>query len=282
LLSSALLMLGFTVYVYLIWTYSPSLPCSCGGVLEAMDWEAHLYFNLGFTLLATWAWYLESNSKRQYKALAAGSLGMIALVLVLFYTKPQPKILQDDSFTRNYRENTLTPIAEQKLDFNSYYVAGVTDSLVYLGNSTGFTHGVIWNYRTGDTTHFRIKIHNAPEQFASLPKWQIYNDYFFIGEGVTPSFYRGKTSDWTAKEFMPAVPYYSDLMVLDTTKFIIRAMQASTQKYVLATYNNMEPYVEIHDLLEQDAGNLFQADGSLIWDSAEKEAAYLYFYKNQV
>src|SRR5699024_2242466 len=28
LMGSAVLMLGFTIYVYLIWTYSPTLPCS--------------------------------------------------------------------------------------------------------------------------------------------------------------------------------------------------------------------------------------------------------------
>src|SRR5699024_6001254 len=264
------------------WTYSPSLPCSCGGVLEAMDWEAHLYFNLGFTLLATWAWYLENDKKRHYKALVAGSLGVVTLILVLFYTQPQPKILQDNSFTRNYRENALTPIAEQKLEFNSYYVAGVTDSLVYLGNSTGFTHGVVWNYHTNDTTHFRIKISNAPEQFASLPKWQVYEDYFFIGEGVGPSLYRGLVGEWIDDEFMLVVHYYNDIMVLDTTEFIIRSLQASTQKYLLATYNNMEPYVQIHDVLEQEAGNLFQADGSIIWNPERQEISYLYFYRNKI
>ena len=89
LLGSAVLMFGFTVYVYLIWTYSPSLPCSCGGLLEAMDWEAHLYFNLGFTLLGTWAWYLESGNKRNYALLLTGSLGMLTLILTLFFTQPQ-------------------------------------------------------------------------------------------------------------------------------------------------------------------------------------------------
>ena len=247
-----------------------------------MDWETHLYFNLVSTLLATWAWYLENDKKRHYKALVAGSLGVVTLILVLFYTQPQPKILQDNSFTRNYRENALTPIAEQKLEFNSYYVAGVNDSLVYLGNSTGFTHGVVWNYHTNDTTHFRIKISNAPEQFASLPKWQVYEDYFFIGEGVGPSLYRGLVGEWIAEEFMLVVPYYNDIMVLDTTEFIIRALQASTQKYVLATYNNMEPYVQIHDVLEQEAGNLFQADGSIIWNPERQEISYLYFYRNKI
>src|SRR5690625_932094 len=81
LLGSAVLMLGFTIYVYLIWTYSPSLPCSCGGVLEAMDWETHLYFNLATTLLATWAWYLESNQTKNYTVLVTSSVGIIGLVL---------------------------------------------------------------------------------------------------------------------------------------------------------------------------------------------------------
>src|SRR5699024_3908252 len=80
LLGSTVLMLGFTIYVYLIWTYSSSLPCSCGCVLEAMEWEALLYFNLGFTLLATWAWYLESDAKKNYILLVTSSLGMLALV----------------------------------------------------------------------------------------------------------------------------------------------------------------------------------------------------------
>src|SRR5699024_3575077 len=71
-------------------------------------------------------------------------------------------------------------------------------------------------------------------------------------------------------------------MVLDTTEFIIRALQASTQKYVLATYKDVEPYVQIHDVLEQEAGNLFQADGSIIWNPERQEISYLYFYRNKI
>ncbi|HLS10869.1 MAG TPA: MauE/DoxX family redox-associated membrane protein [Flavobacteriaceae bacterium] len=282
LLGSAVLMLGFTIYVYLIWTYSPSLPCSCGGVLEAMDWETHLYFNLATTLLAGTAWYIDSNQTKNYTVLVTSSVGIIGLVLLLFYTQPQPSILQDESFTRIYKEKALEEKASQKLAYNSYYVAGVNDSLVYLGNSTGFTHGLVWNYHTNDTIHISLQLPDAPDNFASLPKWQVHGKYFYIGEGVSPSLYRGKTSDWTAREFMPAVPYYSDIVVLDSTEFIIRALHASTQKYVLATYKDIEPYVQIHDVLEQEDGNLFQADGSLHWDYHNQSASYLYYYKNKI
>lgn len=282
LLGSAVLMFGFTIYVYLIWTFSPSLPCSCGVLLEAMDWEAHLYFNFGFTFLGICAWYLESGNKRNNALLLTGTFGMLALVLTLFFSQPQPQILRDESFTRSYQKGILEEITSQKLAYNSYYIAGVNDSLVYLGNSTGFMHGLVWNYKTGDTTHISLQLPDAPDNFASLPKWQVYGDYFFIGEGVTPSIYRGKVGEWIATEFMAAVPYYSDIIVMDSTEFIIRAMQASTQKNVLATYNNIEPYVQIYDVLEQDSGNLFQADGNVVWDAEQEQLSYLYFYKNRI
>lgn len=58
LYSSWVLMLTFTLYVTLILTIASHIPCSCGGVLEAMSWQQHLIFNLGFltanTLVLIW------------------------------------------------------------------------------------------------------------------------------------------------------------------------------------------------------------------------------------
>jgi len=38
-------MTAFTIYIFLILNYSPFVPCSCGGVLEKMGWQEHLWFN---------------------------------------------------------------------------------------------------------------------------------------------------------------------------------------------------------------------------------------------
>lgn len=46
------LMLGFTAYIAFILTFSPYVPCSCGGILGSMGWKAHLVFNVVFTVLA--------------------------------------------------------------------------------------------------------------------------------------------------------------------------------------------------------------------------------------
>lgn len=47
------LMLGFTAYIAFILTFSPYVPCSCGGILSSMGWGEHLVFNVVFLLLAT-------------------------------------------------------------------------------------------------------------------------------------------------------------------------------------------------------------------------------------
>ncbi len=48
-----LLMLAFTLYVGLILANTFAyIPCSCGGILNTLSWEAHLIFNIVFTLFA--------------------------------------------------------------------------------------------------------------------------------------------------------------------------------------------------------------------------------------
>lgn len=52
---SALLMTLFTGYTGLVVTgYFERTPCSCGGVLRSMNFEAHLVFNLFFLALSLW------------------------------------------------------------------------------------------------------------------------------------------------------------------------------------------------------------------------------------
>lgn len=41
----------FTLYLAGLLLFAPSLPCSCGGVLEALSWKGHLAFNTLFIIL---------------------------------------------------------------------------------------------------------------------------------------------------------------------------------------------------------------------------------------
>ena len=45
-------MLLFTGYIYAMLNYSYFLPCSCGGILNNMDWHTHFIFNIIVTTIA--------------------------------------------------------------------------------------------------------------------------------------------------------------------------------------------------------------------------------------
>ena len=63
LYASFTLMTLFTAYIFYILRFSPYVPCSCGGVLQKMNWTTHLYFNLVFVVLAAMGVLLHRQTK---------------------------------------------------------------------------------------------------------------------------------------------------------------------------------------------------------------------------
>ena len=64
LYASFSMMMAFTIYIFVILNFSSSIPCSCGGILEKMDWTQHLIFNSVFTCMAAGAILLVAKPKK--------------------------------------------------------------------------------------------------------------------------------------------------------------------------------------------------------------------------
>lgn len=66
LYAAAILMTIFAAYVGLmLLSDKTKLPCSCGGVIKAMSWNQHLYFNIFFMLLGWLTIKLRASQKRE-------------------------------------------------------------------------------------------------------------------------------------------------------------------------------------------------------------------------
>lgn len=61
LFASFVLMCLFTTYIYAILNFSETIPCSCGGVLERLEWSDHLIFNILFILLGVIGIFLHTK-----------------------------------------------------------------------------------------------------------------------------------------------------------------------------------------------------------------------------
>ena len=64
LISSAILMGIFTIYVGFMLSFRNDRPCTCGGIIEYMNWHQHLYFNLGFTVMGLLALKIDKKLKQ--------------------------------------------------------------------------------------------------------------------------------------------------------------------------------------------------------------------------
>jgi hypothetical protein len=62
-LLSFLLLLLFTAYILLMFLLSPYLPCSCGGLIEALTWRQHIFFNLAFMAISLLL-FINKNKKK--------------------------------------------------------------------------------------------------------------------------------------------------------------------------------------------------------------------------
>lgn len=70
---SALLFTGFIAYLSILLHSGKRLPCSCGGIIGAMSWQGHLYFNCFFLLLSfigTWLSFKEKAKTKGRNAIA--------------------------------------------------------------------------------------------------------------------------------------------------------------------------------------------------------------------
>jgi hypothetical protein len=62
LYSAFSLMTLFTAYLIAILQFSFFVPCTCGGVLQDLDWDTHILFNCVFIIFSISGVYLHSNA----------------------------------------------------------------------------------------------------------------------------------------------------------------------------------------------------------------------------
>jgi putative oxidoreductase len=68
-LFSSILMGIFTFYVAYMLLFVPNLPCSCGGVIQQMNWTQHLIFNIFFFLLSVFGWRIKRSMDKDFIAI---------------------------------------------------------------------------------------------------------------------------------------------------------------------------------------------------------------------
>lgn len=283
------LMSAFTIYIYLILNFSDFVPCSCGGILEKLGWTEHLIFNIVFVLLAfTAILYRERKANPLKKLTLPLSISILTVIIscgvvIALFLSSEHIIKRENNFVRRFFPHPIVKKAKYDLKVNSYYFAGFDRNNIFLGNySSPLTFTVL------DTTLLsmkQIKIHldKSDYQFKNL-QLRVKAPFFYLYDGSVPVIYRGRLGDSIAEEISYKDAYFTQLVVIDSSKFALRTQNSSNRQYVLATLNLWDrEKVKIQpNILEKQLDGVFDVDGKLVRNAGTDELIYRYSYRNQI
>lgn len=279
------LMVAFSIYIYLILNYSDFIPCSCGGVLEKLGWNEHLWFNIITSVLILLSiFYTEYNPKRFYLLSFAITLVSILAVILLFVSS-EYIIKKENPFIRRYLPHGVAEQDTLDLKVNTFYFSGYYKDKIFLGNTKSPLRFISVDSLM-QREDYTIKIDSTQFKYTYLKLKTVY-PYFYLADGSIPIVYKGqlntteKTKQTEIFSFKEA--YFNDFIPIDSTSIAIKSQSGQDYKNVLGLINiNNKPRVSINSkLLESNSDGVFDTDGSFSFSKQTKTLIYTYYYKNQ-
>lgn len=285
------LMTMFTAYIFIILHFSSFVPCSCGGILEKMNWNVHLIFNVIFVILAAAAIIINDGLEKSKTVIKKGisstkllSAGFVlsTVTIVLLFLLSEDIMHHENPFIRRYPQH---PIALQQtidLKFNSYYFAGYENHRIYLGNYTDPLHLISLDSSLKHRENIKITFGYKQRNFRMV-QVKVKGAKFYLTDGTVPCIFTGSISDWKITKELKDIPYFSLAEPTDSTALIIRSSLGTKGIHVLGAYNDKSnPIVHYNkELLHKQLDGVFDTDGLLLSNKSGSKTVYIYYYRNE-
>lgn len=285
LYGSYILMVLFTVYIYLILNYSEFVPCSCGGILEKMDWNTHLIFNLICILIAVFSIIFSADHQMINRAKMSLILVVTAFLcsagMFFLYKQSENILKRDNGFQRRFLQHLILKDGTYDLKLNSYYIAGFYGDTLYLGNYTApFSITKITDLSSLKQQNLRLD--RTDINFRS-PILEVADSITYLYDGTIPIVFAGQTGKNELAEQNVGKTYFRKIKSLDSDHFVIGAFHRLKQIQTLGIIaKGHKDSIKLRpDLLEKKSEGFFEPDGQLNYDAFTGKVVYVYHYKNQ-
>ena len=284
------LMVMFTVYIYIILNYSSFIPCSCGGILERLNWKEHLVFNIFFVIISAVAIFIipfknttegsfRKEKKRKSLSLAGCTLLAVMLMTGLFI-KSENMMHYDNSFIRRYPQGTEKKY-DKNIQYNSFYFSGFSNGKIYLGNT--ISPLLVTEFDTLLRSNARHKITFNSDLLSTAVRLKVIDSSFYLIDGNVASIFKGSISNWKAIYKWNDSIRFTQPQVIDSAHISFRTVDKQSSQSELGTLYfgnpskvNMKP-----DLLQKQVDGMFDVDGRFYYDVYSQKHVYIYYYRNE-
>ncbi|NUY81907.1 hypothetical protein HUK80_13465 [Flavobacterium sp. MAH-1] len=281
--ASFFVMLLFTAYIAIMLNFSSYVPCSCGGILEDLDWTEHLVFNIAVSVLGLSALVMlrqDATSSKLFWAQAVSCLLVSFATVAALYGISEHEIHRNNAFIRRYPQHPVEQLNGYDLEFDSFYIAGFDEGNVYLGNVTAPRNLKRLDTALAKAVDFRIKLEGPSDYAFSSVQVKLLPPFFFLGDGTVPIIYKGSIADWRAKTFLQPSVFFSQWQPIDGNTFLVRTLDR-THANVLGSLSRQDGFGEAKGLIQKQSDGAFDTDGLLGYNRELRKLAYVYYYRNR-
>ncbi|OBX24484.1 hypothetical protein A9996_15065 [Gelidibacter algens] len=276
-------MVMFTVYIVTILNFTTFTPCSCGGVLENLGWTEHLIFNSVFIFLALLAIFLKEEQGLKYAAIKLLVLFVSATTIIIaLYMSSEKEIKHNNAFQRRYIPHGLKKTGDYQLESNGYYIAGIDDNTIYLGNYMAPLFLKLLNIKSDNQKDVWLTLDNTDLPYKRA-RIRVEAPYFFIGDGTVPILLRGNIDNWKAKTFSLKEAYFNQFVPMDSLQLALLTTSTETKSNALGILNKRNSATTLFlnkTILDKQIHGTFDTDGMLLNNSKSK-LLYVYYYRNE-
>ena len=220
--------------------------------------------------------------KTQWIVLGVAMVLSLGLLFALYLTSPMSGEIYRASFNRRFMDTLLImPGSAINIKFNSFYVAGYSDTMLYLGNSTAPFYLFKTNLAMTDTSHVIVRVSLDSIKNPAYTRISVVSPNFYVTNGIHPFILKGDIYNWAASPIMQDSDYFfTESVAFSPTGFALKSYSYQTKGYELAK-KSISDFTFYNELLEKQVDGIFCVDGRLMFNKKLNKLVYLYFYRNE-
>lgn len=283
------LMVLFTSYIVSILTFSEELPCACGGVLSALGWKNHVWFNAFFIALSFTGVFLLSGIKdhestrptwRMWQSIVLSCFGAISIIGILHLRSNTGSNGKAD-----FIRNTQTEVFELKsfeFDREDLYMAGVTSDQIFISSFNDPLNLLILDTALNEIGSVRISL-AADSIDLKNARVSVDSATFYVFAGAHPAIFKGSTKDWKAYQVFQHTPYFINAVYVDDNCLFLSAVVekngSGIDQTVIGKVQNHPPSVVWYaSILKGQSDSIYSSLGFLRYSKEVNRLIYTYRY----
>jgi hypothetical protein len=220
--------------------------------------------------------------KQKLVIVLIGCFLLASLLVATLYALSNKIVHEPGSFLRQYQKGVAIKSSDLDIKYNTFYIAGISNEQIYLGNVTSPFYLLMTNLSLTDSQHVMISLKNPQnKKLYERSKIKIDFPYFYYTDGTMPGLFRGKLGEWQAYPFMFDSAYFDHAEIIGPSSLAIRTRNLESQN-VLGKIQNEAPYIALApDLLQKQIDGIFDTEGMLRYNKTLHRLIYTYFYRNE-